>query len=82
MLGLVTRIADLISQREVPAILMHNRLTPSSAELRQRLRGYKLGVEYEDVLVDVKRDLLESVALARPAGVSDEHIILDPGIGF
>ncbi|MDZ7543208.1 dihydropteroate synthase, partial [Clostridium perfringens] len=29
-----------------------------------------------------KRDLLESVAIARAAGVSEENIWLDPGIGF
>ena len=41
-----------------------------------------MGVEYADLLADVKRELLESVALARSAGVPDERIILDPGIGF
>ncbi|MSP12352.1 MAG: dihydropteroate synthase [Chloroflexi bacterium] len=30
----------------------------------------------------VLRDLQESMALARRAGVAEEHIILDPGIGF
>ena len=31
---------------------------------------------------DVRRELLESVTIARSAGIPDEHIILDPGIGF
>jgi dihydropteroate synthase len=30
----------------------------------------------------VKRELMEGVELARRAGVDDERIILDPGIGF
>lgn len=38
--------------------------------------------EYQDLIVDMQADLLESVALAKSAGVSDEQIILDPGIGF
>jgi len=41
-----------------------------------------VGVPYENLLEDVKRELLESVAIARQAGIVDERIILDPGIGF
>ena len=36
----------------------------------------------ENLLGDICRELLESVELARRAGVPDEQIILDPGIGF
>ncbi|HLE73352.1 MAG TPA: dihydropteroate synthase, partial [Anaerolineales bacterium] len=50
--------------------------------LRARLGGRYVGVEYKDLIEDIKRELLESVALARAAGVRDENIILDPGIGF
>ena len=39
-------------------------------------------MQYDDLLEDVKRELLESVALARQAGIPEEKIILDPGIGF
>ena len=49
-----------------PIVLMHNRRDMS----------------YGDFLTDVVKDLLESVELARRAGVRDENIILDPGIGF
>jgi dihydropteroate synthase len=50
--------------------------------VRERLGNAYLGAEYQDFLEDVKRDLMESVALARSAGIPDEHILLDPGIGF
>src|SRR5690606_10163877 len=40
------------------------------------------GADYEDLLADVKRELLHSVALAAKAGVDETRIILDPGIGF
>jgi dihydropteroate synthase len=39
-------------------------------------------VKYEDLIADVSRELMESVAMARDAGIPDEHIMLDPGIGF
>jgi dihydropteroate synthase len=61
---------------------MHNRSSWANAEIRQRLGGRYVGVPYENLLEDVKRELLESVALALAAGIPDERIILDPGIGF
>lgn len=75
-------MAALVAARAVPIILMHNRSKPTNAEVRQRLGGRYVGIEYQDLLEDVKSELLESVALAKKAGVPDEHIILDPGIGF
>ena len=61
---------------------MHNRSKPANVEVRARLGEAYLGSEYQDLLEDVKRELLESVAIARSAGIPDERIILDPGIGF
>ncbi len=39
-------------------------------------------VQNRDLLEDVKRELLDSVAIAHSAGINDENIFLDPGIGF
>lgn len=75
-------MAPLIAESGVPVILMHNRLTPESAELQARLGGRYLGVDYADLLGDVREELLDSVDLARAAGIADSQIILDPGIGF
>ncbi len=76
------RMAEVVARYQVPMVLMHNRSTPQHAEIRARLGGRYVGVDYDDLLADVRRELLESVALAHAAGVPDEHIILDPGIGF
>ncbi|MFA7407255.1 MAG: dihydropteroate synthase [Anaerolineaceae bacterium] len=75
-------LADVAAKHGAPLVLMHNRLKPDSAELQARLGGRYVGVEYDDLLADIQRELLESVALAHRAGVPDAHIILDPGIGF
>jgi dihydropteroate synthase len=61
---------------------MHNRLKPGTADLQARLGGRYVGLEYTDLIGDIRRELLESVALAHNAGIPYEHIILDPGIGF
>src|SRR3972149_1353216 len=76
------QLAPLVAARGIPIILMHNRSQPAQAELRERLGARYVGVEYEDLIEDVKRELMESVELAHQAGNPDEHIILDPGIGF
>lgn len=60
------RVADLIARWKVPCCLMHNR---SQAD-------------YGDFLSEMCSDMEESVAIARQAGIQDDQIILDPGVGF
>lgn len=59
-------IAQVAAEKKVPIILMHN-----------RKEAY-----YTDFWQDAKADLLESIQIARSAGVQEKHIWLDPGIGF
>ena len=59
-------IADVAAETGVPIILMHNRNDRN----------------YNNFIRDVLNDLYESITIAKKAGVSDEQIILDPGIGF
>jgi len=75
-------LAAVIKDYDVPVILMHNRSNPKTAEVRDRLGGRYVGVDYDDLVEDVKRELMESVAIAHRAGIVDQKIILDPGIGF
>lgn len=75
-------IAGVAEQHQVPVILMHNRSSWVHAEIKEKLGGRYVGIPYEDLVEDVKRELLESVSIAHSAGIPDERIILDPGIGF
>ena len=75
-------MADLCAQRQAPVIIMHNRSHPRNAVQEERLGGRYLGTEYADLLADVANELQKSIDLAKQAGVPDEHIIIDPGIGF
>lgn len=59
-------IADVAAQYNKAIILMHNRENQ----------------DYIHLVEDMKVDLQESIAIAKAAGVKDEQIILDPGIGF
>ncbi|MCB9175765.1 MAG: dihydropteroate synthase [Caldilineae bacterium] len=75
-------LARVVAEAGVPVILMHNRSTPNSLAVAERLGGHYLGVAYTDLLADVRSELEMSLALARDAGVDPAKIILDPGIGF
>ncbi len=75
-------MAETVARYEAPIVLMHNRSSWAHAEIVERLGGRYVGVPYEDLLGDIKRELMDSVDLARAAGISEERIILDPGIGF
>lgn len=75
-------LAEVAARCRAPVILMHNRSSWAHAEIRERLGGRYIGIPYENLLDDIRGELLESVALAHAAGIPDERIILDPGIGF
>ena len=59
-------MADVIAKNGVPCCLMHNRENTI----------------YENFMQDVAADLAETIRLAELAGISDDKIILDPGVGF
>lgn len=75
-------MAEVAAATGAPLILMHNRSRPSDVSLQKILGGRYTGVEYENLLEDVKNELMRSVDIALEAGVKKECIILDPGIGF
>jgi dihydropteroate synthase len=75
-------LAAVAAKHGAPVILMHNRSNPANVEVKSRLGNAYSGSEYENLIEDVKRELMDSVAIARRAGIPDERIILDPGIGF
>lgn len=60
------RMVEVIAKHQVACCLMHNRNN----------------TEYSNFMQDVIGDLKESVYLAQKAGISEDKIILDPGVGF
>jgi dihydropteroate synthase len=66
-------IAPLCAERGAGLILMHMQGTPRTMQENPR---------YEDVVDDVKAFLAERLETALAAGVAEERIWLDPGIGF
>ena len=60
------QMAAAVSRAGVPVVLMHN----------------KPGGGYHDLLEEIAASLRESVELGQAAGIQEDRIILDPGIGF
>lgn len=75
-------LAGLCAQHDVPVVVMHNRSRPRNAVQEARLGGRYVGTHYDDLIHDIIGELQISIDLARQAGVPDEHILIDPGIGF
>ena len=75
-------LAGVAARYHTPVILMHNRSSWANAEIKERLGGRYVGIPYDNLLEDVKRELLESVDIARSAGIPEDQVIIDPGIGF
>jgi dihydropteroate synthase len=76
------RLAQIVAQAHCPVILMHNRSKPKDVAQEERLGGRYVGVAYDDLIADIKRELSVSVELALQAGVKEANIVLDPGVGF
>ena len=59
-------MAGLIARTGVACCLMHNRDN----------------TDYQNFLADFMDDMKECVKIAKDAGIADDRIILDPGVGF
>ncbi len=66
-------MANLAAERECPIILMHMQGTP---------RDMQISPHYVDVVDETLEFLKERADFAIDAGISEENIWLDPGIGF
>lgn len=66
-------MVPLVAERGVPMVVMHWRAHSGSMQRR---------AVYRDVVSEVRRELAERVRDLRAAGLAEQQIILDPGLGF
>jgi len=67
------RIAKLAADFNVPVVIMHIKGSP---------RTMQLNPVYDDLIAEITESLEESIKIAKRAGVDEDKIIIDPGIGF
>ncbi len=63
----------LIARKQVPVVIMHIKGTPNSMQKNP---------SYKSLIPEIMDYLRESIEIARMAGISEDKIIIDPGIGF
>jgi dihydropteroate synthase len=66
-------IAALVAQHDCDCCLMHMLGEPRTMQQSPR---------YDDVVADVSAFLTERIEFATAAGIGEQHIMVDPGIGF
>lgn len=76
------QMAGVIARYNAYVVIMHNRESRENVAFQQRLGGHYTKTTYNDLISEVINELMQSVKLAKSAGIPHEHIILDPGIGF
>jgi dihydropteroate synthase len=66
-------MAGVVSRYQVPVALMHMLGTPETMQIAP---------QYDDVFFDIKYFFVTRIRQALEAGIPEDRIIIDPGIGF
>ena len=72
-LGFDSGMGKVIAEYRVPVILMHIQGTP---------RDMQVNPKYDHLLRDIHRFFVERIAWAQDQGIAQNHLLIDPGIGF
>lgn len=64
---------SIAAEHNVPVVIMHIKGTPYSMQKK---------TDYDDLLSQIISALKRGIETAKKAGICEEHIIVDPGIGF
>ena len=67
------RMPRVAARHQVPVVIMHIKGTP---------RNMQKNPSYQSLIPEIADYLRKSIEVARGAGIADDKIIIDPGIGF
>ncbi len=67
------RMGEVVARFGVPVILMHMRGDPQTMQQDPH---------YDRLIPDILSDLKQSLRKAKEAGIADENLLTDPGLGF
>lgn len=66
-------MAKVVAQYKVPVVIMHIKGTP---------RNMQKNPYYKNLITEIINSLKQSIKIAHQAGIKNNKIIIDPGIGF
>lgn len=75
-LRLDPELAQAVAEGGAGLVLMHSRGTV------EEMASFAHAVYGEDPIGEIANELREGLVRARRAGIADDHIVLDPGLGF
>jgi dihydropteroate synthase len=67
------KLAELAARYRVPVVIMHTRGKPKTMQQ---------DIHYRSLISEIIRYLQEGISVALEAGVPEDQIVVDPGIGF
>lgn len=67
------RMASVVARNKVPVVIMHIKGTPKNMQKNPI---------YTALIPEIMDYLREGIEIARNAGIADDRIIIDPGLGF
>jgi len=67
------RMANIVSEYKVPVVIMHIKGTPKDMQKNPA---------YEALMEEIIDSLREGIRLALESGISEDKLVIDPGIGF
>jgi dihydropteroate synthase len=67
------KMAEIVSEYQVPVVIMH---------IKGRPKDMQQNPVYEALIPEIMDYLREGIAIATRSGISEDKIIIDPGIGF
>jgi len=67
------KMPEVVSQYDVPVVIMHIKGTPGDMQQNP---------QYEALIPEIMDYLRAGITIARKAGIPDDKIVIDPGIGF
>src|SRR4030067_1583471 len=67
------KMPEVVAEYKVPVVIMH---------IKGRPKDMQQNPVYEALIPEIMDYLREGIKLARQSGISEDMIIVDPGIGF
>lgn len=64
---------EVLRQAEVPVVIMHIQGSPRTMQVNPR---------YDDLIGELREYFLERISVCREAGIRNDRVIIDPGLGF
>lgn len=79
---MVNDVSGLRRDPEMPTVVAETRAGCVAMHMRGTPATMQQFTDYDDLVAEISKYFLDTLKLAAAAGIGEEHLIFDPGIGF